>query len=218
MPNGHDGGFVILNICMVWKADSTMTCLNRHWMQASRNNRTIVRYQQLIITYSLLRTQFWSWTQVPAHAGLATSIVKLPRWRWFVWLQWLLQLLADDCVLMYQAHECLSCWCSGRTDSCQSAALKLSILPPPQVMMVSASMLMLVFQGVFQLVEVSGRSRAAPQQVDANDFLKSLSSGQRLQVHFWLSQLSKTPLSGSQSIGAWHLRHPILLLAFLSHR
>merc|ERR550519_455794 len=53
-----------------------------------------------------------------------------------------------------EARDCLSCWCSGRTDSCQSAHLKLSILPP--------------HQGVFQLVEVDGRSRSAPQQVDAN--------------------------------------------------
>ena len=37
-------------------------------------------------------------------------------------------------------------------------------------------------QGVFQLVEVSSRSRAAPRPIDANDFLKSLSTGQRLEV------------------------------------
>ena len=35
----------------------------------------------------------------------------------------------------FQARDCLSCWCSGRADSCQSADLKLSIMPPPQVIL-----------------------------------------------------------------------------------
>jgi len=67
-----------------------------------------------------------------------------------------------------EAGDCLQCWCSGRTDVCQSADLKLTIAPPPQ--------------GVFQLVEVSSRPREAPRPIDANDFLKSLSTGQRLEV------------------------------------
>ena len=85
---------------------------------------------------------------------------------------------------MVQARDCLSCWCSGRTDSCQSADLKLSIMPPPQVniIIIMTMVLKIKLQGVFQLVEVLPRSRSAPQQIDADDFLKSLPSGQRLQV------------------------------------
>ena len=97
---------------------------------------------------------------------------------------------------MVQARDCLSCWCSGRTDSCQSADLKLSIMPPPQVIIIIIMKVMFMmvvvfkmkFQGVFQLVEVSGRSRGAPQPIDANDYLKSLPSGQRLQVFYPITE------------------------------
>ena len=66
-------------------------------------------------------------------------------------------------------------------------------MPPPQVIAIMMIMIKMVvfkmkFQGVFQLVEVSGRSRGAPQQIDANDYLKSLPSGQRLQVFLSNSQ------------------------------
>ena len=40
-----------------------------------------------------------------------------------------------------QAGDCLQCWCSGRTDVCQSADLKLTIAPPPQVTLVLAKWL-----------------------------------------------------------------------------
>ena len=63
-------------------------------------------------------------------------------------------------------------------------------MPPPQVIIIIIMKVMfnkmvvfkMKFQGVFQLVEVSPRLRSAPQQIDADDFLKSLPSGQRLQV------------------------------------
>ena len=88
------------------------------------------------------RTQSWWWTLVLVLADQERSTTRLLRLE-----QFKLKAITNHLfqkrhqATIAQAGDCLQCWCSGRTDVCQSADLKLTIAPPPQVTLVLAKWL-----------------------------------------------------------------------------
>ena len=92
------------------------------------------------------RTQSWWWTLVLVLADQEHSTTRLLRLELLSY-QGLIEPLPNIFFQRWhhttipQAGDCLQCWCSGRTDVCQSADLKLTIAPPPQVALVLAKWL-----------------------------------------------------------------------------